>query len=372
MEIIHLILGKANPDRMNGVNRAVHHLATSQSKNGLRVSVWGITPTPEAAYPEGRLYATRLFRARRNKMTLDRSLIRALQEVRPGVVFHFHGGFIPEYYHAARILNRLGIPYIFTPHGSYNTVAMKRSGWRKRLYMILFERFVLDHARAIHLLGQSEEAVMAKWQTKVRHHVVPNGQDPEELRHRHRELPRTQSPVFGFCGRIDAFTKGLDTLVSAFSEYVAAGNPGECWIIGDGPDHAALEQQVRRLRLQDRIVFFGALYGEEKLNRIANMDVFLHPSRNEGLPTAVLEASGLGVPCIVSEETNVGAEVRRFNAGIVLEKNNVQSLKESLVRFRYESNCFSLSPLKENAKRMVQEEFDWQIIAHRLQPLYLS
>ncbi|MBK7909365.1 glycosyltransferase family 4 protein [Candidatus Pollutiaquabacter sp.] len=372
MEIIHLILGKANPDRMNGVNRAVHHLATSQAQNGLRVSVWGITPTPESAYPDGRQYATRLFRSRKNKLGLDHALSKALQEVHPGTVFHFHGGFIPEYFHAARLLTRKGVPYIFTPHGSYNTVALRKSAWMKKCYFPLFERFVLNHARAIHLLGHSEELAMQQLNTKARHHVVPNGQDQAELQHHHRELPRTQSPVFGFCGRIDAYTKGLDTLVSAFSDYAAAGNPGECWIIGDGPDRIKLEQQVRRLNLQDRIVFFGALYGEEKLNRIANMDVFLHPSRNEGLPTAVLEASGLGVPCIVSEETNVGSVVRRFNAGIVLEKNNVQSLKESLVRFRYESNRFSLSPLKENAKRMVEEEFDWRIIAHRLQALYLS
>ena len=68
MEIIHLILGKANPDRMNGVNRAVHHLATSQAQNGMHVSVWGITPTPDSAYPDGRLYTTRLFRSRKSKL----------------------------------------------------------------------------------------------------------------------------------------------------------------------------------------------------------------------------------------------------------------------------------------------------------------
>jgi len=138
------------------------------------------------------------------------------------------------------------------------------------------------------------------------------------------------------------------------------------------PPLLTMSRPATRVNAGSSAIFFGAVYGEEKLNRIANMDVFLHPSRNEGLPTAVLEASGLGVPCIVSEETNVGSVVRRFNAGIVLEKNNVQSLKESLVRFRYESNRFSLSPLKENAKRMVEEEFDWRIIAHRLQALYLS
>ena len=43
MKIIHLILGRANPNRMNGVNKVVHNLATVQSQKGYTIEVWGIT-----------------------------------------------------------------------------------------------------------------------------------------------------------------------------------------------------------------------------------------------------------------------------------------------------------------------------------------
>ena len=46
MEIIHLILGKANPNRMNGVNKVVHELATTQVEKGISAEVWGITDNP--------------------------------------------------------------------------------------------------------------------------------------------------------------------------------------------------------------------------------------------------------------------------------------------------------------------------------------
>jgi len=48
MRVIHVVLGKANPDRMNGVNQVVHHLATEQVERGDEVEVWGITADPEA------------------------------------------------------------------------------------------------------------------------------------------------------------------------------------------------------------------------------------------------------------------------------------------------------------------------------------
>ena len=51
MEIIHLVLGKANPLRMNGVNKVVHELAEQQCASGLKASVWGITAQPVHDYP---------------------------------------------------------------------------------------------------------------------------------------------------------------------------------------------------------------------------------------------------------------------------------------------------------------------------------
>jgi len=42
INIIHLVLGKANPQRMNGVNRVVHQLANTQAALGQSVTIWGI------------------------------------------------------------------------------------------------------------------------------------------------------------------------------------------------------------------------------------------------------------------------------------------------------------------------------------------
>ncbi|MCG8384731.1 MAG: hypothetical protein MJA30_04255, partial [Cytophagales bacterium] len=102
MKIIHIILGKANPDRMNGVNKVVNSLATAQAHLNYQAEVWGITHSLEKNYP-GRNYTTRLFQAHKNKWRLDHKLIEAIQNVKDAV-FHIHGGFIPEFFHVARYL----------------------------------------------------------------------------------------------------------------------------------------------------------------------------------------------------------------------------------------------------------------------------
>ena len=47
MKIIHVVLGKANPNRMNGVNKVAHSLATTQKLLGHDVTIFGLTNTPE-------------------------------------------------------------------------------------------------------------------------------------------------------------------------------------------------------------------------------------------------------------------------------------------------------------------------------------
>ncbi|RZK59825.1 MAG: hypothetical protein EOO59_07400 [Hymenobacter sp.] len=146
MQVIHLILGKANPERMNGVNKVVHALATQQHRAGANVAVWGITADLSDNYP-AREFATRLFPARRNPFGLAPTLRAALRQLAgQPVVIHLHGAFIPVYFSVARRLAALKIPYVLTPHGSYSPAAMRKSRLTKLTYGRLFESYLLRRA----------------------------------------------------------------------------------------------------------------------------------------------------------------------------------------------------------------------------------
>lgn len=371
MEIIHFILGKANPDRMNGVNKVVHHLASAQAAAGLNVQVWGITDTPNAPVAD-RDFETRLFPKNKLRFVLSQSVCDALEQLVGNVVFHFHGGFIPEFSAMKRLLSKHQFPYIITPHGSYNTLAMAKSKWMKRLYFSVCERGVLADAKAIHMIGASEIDGLEAMGTFGEPVLIPNGYAPEVLPEKTVSKRRNANElVFGYCGRLDMHTKGLDIMLEGFAAFLKRNQvSASLWIIGGGADSKALEAKVGALNLGASVSFWGPRYGSDKISLLKDLDAFLHPSRNEGMPTAVLEAAGLGVPSIVSQESNISGKVDEYRAGVGMAENTAKDFAQALETIAREKKAGSLENMKANATRMVETAFDWNSICQELVQVY--
>jgi glycosyltransferase involved in cell wall biosynthesis len=107
--------------------------------------------------------------------------------------------------------------------------------------------------------------------------------------------------VFGSVARFSNFHKGLDTAIALFARLCAirADMPLYCVLVGSGPDQAALEAQARDSGWESRIRFPGAT--DRAWEAMAGMDVFLMPSRFEGLGLALLEAMACGCcPVVMS------------------------------------------------------------------------
>lgn len=363
MEIIHIILGKANPNRMNGVNKVVNYLAQHQTALGYQVSVWGITNTPNDMNYPARNYKTKLFQASAYRFRLDPKIITAIKEQNKNCIFHFHGGFIPEFYCISKYLSQQKLAYLLTPHGSYNTIALKRSAFLKQCYIRLFEKNLIRKAASVHCLGESEITGLANISKQNKYSLIPNGQDEKALQHTSKALTKTNSYIFGFCGRLDTYTKGLDLLLQAFAKW-STNKDVALWLIGDGKERKQLEALVKEMKLEEKVYFLGSQFGEEKLNTIAHMDVFFHPSRNEGIPTAVLEASGLGIPSIVSPESNLSNYINSFDAGIGMLKNDVEHLVAAMEKVY--QNLEQKHHYSKNAKQMVKTVFNWETIAKQL------
>jgi glycosyltransferase involved in cell wall biosynthesis len=95
--------------------------------------------------------------------------------------------------------------------------------------------------------------------------------------------------------------KGIDVLINAMARCVSLSPSPELSIIGDGHHRGALEDQVRRLGLENHVRFLGALPpGAAVRDELDRADVFVLPSRTEGLPRAMVEAMARGMPCIGS------------------------------------------------------------------------
>jgi glycosyltransferase involved in cell wall biosynthesis len=360
MEIIHVVLGKANPDRMNGVNKMVYQLATKQAEAGLYVTVWGITNDIRHNYGK-RNFNTELYEKSTNPFGISIDIESSIISKRHSTVFHLHGGWIPIFYTIAKQLHKYDIPYVFTAHGAYNKIAMERSYWLKKIYFNLFEKTCLKYASKIHCIGESEAKGTAELFKNDKTVLLPYGYESNHSGN--FKAKKNKQIIFGFIGRLDIYTKGLDTLIEAFSEFNKEKPDSLLWIIGDSKEKNELEKQIEEENLTNNVILFGSKFGEEKENLLSQMDIFVHPSRNEGLPLSVIEAARFGKPCIVTEATNIGHLIKKYNAGISIESQDGKSLKSAMLNmYSIWKNEYEFDLMKENAIKMVTKEFNWDTV----------
>lgn len=367
MEIIHIVLGKANPNRMNGVNKVVYQLATKQAEHQINVSVWGISHDTNPNYGE-RNFKTRLFKKYQNPFRINNLMERALLNKKGKVVFHIHGGWIPAFHTVAKLLKANNIPFVFTPHGAYNTIAMKRSSLLKKIYFSMFEKKLLNAATKIHCLGQSEMDGLNSFYPNSKTVLLPYGfsLNPRAV----SNISNTKEMIIGFVGRLDIYTKGLDLLLNSFSNFHKNVTDSKLWIIGDGEEKEQFLGMVAKKGLSEAVTVFGAKFGDEKDNLMKQMHIFAHPSRNEGLPSSVLEASHLGIPCIVTKATNLAEYVNKYEAGITVENENVEQIERAFFDMHKLMKENKLIRMRYNAQNMVRHSFSWNYLIGEFSSMY--
>lgn len=363
MEIIHIILGKANPERMNGVNKVVFGMATKQMSYGENVTVWGIANDTEKNYPD-RNFETRLFIKSKNPFGISTELKKAILEKKGNAIFHLHGGWIPVFFTISNLLSKNKIPFILTPHGAYNSIAMKKSQWVKKIYFQLFEKSLLNKVTKIHCLGQSEIEGLSQFYATNKAVLLPYGYENNSKTFID-EVKDSDQFIFGFVGRLDIYTKGIDKLIEGFASFSKTHTNARLWIIGDSNEKQLLQKMVEEKGLSRQVVFFGSKFGFHKEVLLKHIDVFVHPSRNEGLPSSIIEAASFGKPCLVSDATNMGTLVQEYQAGKVIKKVSAKQISKAMDEFYSISQLpEAFQTMQDNAKRMIKDNFNWNKIIH--------
>jgi len=140
-------------------------------------------------------------------------------------------------------------------------------------------------------------------------------------------LPSDQ-PVLLWVGRLDPI-KGLDVLVEATS-IVARQQPLHLLIAGDGPYRADLERLVAASGLSARAHVLGMRGDVPGLLRSA--DVFVFPSRTEGLPNALLEAMAAALPVVATDVPGCRDVVDSGRTGILVPVDDPAALAGAVLR----------------------------------------
>ena len=135
-------------------------------------------------------------------------------------------------------------------------------------------------------------------------------------------------PTLTAVGRLTE-QKGFDLLIRAFAGIADRYPEWRLLVWGEGPDRAALEQQIRDLNLADRVQLPGnsAIPG----SWIESATVFVLPSRYEGWPNALAEAMGAGLP-VVAFDCDFGPSemIAHGESGLLVAAENIGALAAAI------------------------------------------
>ena len=117
--------------------------------------------------------------------------------------------------------------------------------------------------------------------------------------------------------------KGIDYIVDAVSNLPGAS----LLIIGDGYERPLLDDQIKRLHVQDRVALLGRLPHHDVLRVLSRSDLFVLNSEYEGLPHSVLEAFTLGVPAVVTDICGNPEVVTHGHNGFLVPVRDARALQ---------------------------------------------
>ena len=332
----------------------------------------GLLPTPDIAVHAFRTeYPARIWKG------YSRKLARFLDEEIPRFdLVHVHGIWHYPAWMASRITRRRGVPCVVSLHDELSAAKLRHKWFRKRVYRNLILDRILRSADALHVLTRAERSRVAELGYDTPVFLSPNGigldtldapasPDASDFLARHPRLAGKR--VILFLGRLHP-SKGTDVLARSFVR-IAPRFPDTVLLVA-GPDEVGprhgIERILRSAGLVDRVVITGMLTGADKLAALTLAELFVLPSRSEGMSVAVLEALAAGLPVVISEQYNF-PEVGEAGAGFVVPRDEA-SFTEAIGALL--SGGQVARSMGRRGRRLVTEHHTWPSIAGSMADFY--
>jgi len=169
-----------------------------------------------------------------------------------------------------------------------------------------------------------------------------------------------------YIGRL-AKSKNVELLIEAFSKLKIP----DIDLIIAGPDFGMLKQLKKITKdkgLQNRVFFMGWISEEEKMKLLSETAIFVHPSLEDVFLLSLLEAGGIGIPC-VAFDVGSNAEILDDNkTGIIVKDISAQGLSEKLDLLLNDNKLYE--EISSNSKLLLPKKFNWELTTKTLEEFY--
>lgn len=361
-----LIINSEFPPIGGGAGKASANLSRELAAMGQEVTV--LTASFADLSADEVIDGVRVLRIRALRRKLDRS--SALEQIifmvmscfaalglvrrwRPDIIVAFFG--VPSGPSAWLANIFYGIPYVISMRGG--DVPGFRPYDFATYHKLVSPLLRLVWHRAAVLVANSTglQDLAQKFDARVPMKVIPNGVNIA----RYLDVKREWQPArMLLVGRL-VYQKGIDLLLDALAELKSLD-----WtlsLVGDGPQAENLQAQAEALGIAERIRLESWLSGDELVAQYQAANLFVFPSRHEGMPNAVLEAMACGLPVVASciagnEELVVPGET-----GLMVPPEDVPALRDALAALILDAP--RRQAMGQAARRYIESHYAWDQIA---------
>lgn len=132
--------------------------------------------------------------------------------------------------------------------------------------------------------------------------VVLNNVEKKIIQKRINKIKKSNLEELKLCtvANVGMKYKGHKYVFKAIYELKKIGKNYKYYLIGNG-DQTQLKDYAKKLKIEENIVFLGSLPHNDVFKKLEEMDLYVQPSLQEGLPRALVEAMSLGMPAIGSK-----------------------------------------------------------------------
>lgn len=240
-------------------------------------------------------------------------------------------------------------------------------------------RMIIKKADAVTVISRYLENFVRGTASDKKIHLIPNGVDLEKFQipsHKLQTTLKFQDQNYQTIISVSRLVpkNGLSDLIRAFNifneYYELQATSYKLLIIGDGPQREELFGLTKELGLEDKIVFAGNIPNENVHEYLASSSVFVRPSLSEGLGTAFLEAMAAGVPVIGTATGGIPDFLKNGETGLFCNIGDPQDIADKIKMILMDDELRNRLIL--NARKFVEEHYDWNKIAAKFRNLYAT
>jgi glycosyltransferase involved in cell wall biosynthesis len=264
-----------------------------------------------------------------------------------------------------------GKPLVYSFHGLHH----QKHGQLLRTLYCAAERTLTRHTDWVINVSASErqECLSLGFLNSRRSTVIPNGIDWRAFDAVAVEVPQVKADlgfapddlIVGHVGKFD-MQKGQDDLALAIPQVIRQCAMAKFLLVGEGSLRPQIERLIASLGVEKQVVFAG--FRQDVAALLKAMDIFVLPSRWEGLSLALLEAMACRKPVVATRVTGNIDVVIDGGTGFLVPANTPQALAEKIVILLQDGRL--RATLGNSGRNRLEREFSIEAMVARIGEVY--